>query len=305
MLIGIRRVFAAGAVIVLLAGCDTAPSPAAGAEPRHYSVAGTGGPAIVLEAGLGDSRLSWSPIFLALSTDTKVFAYDRPGFHSGVRGEFIDTPDPDGIRTYEESVEYLRALLAEAHVAPPYLLVGHSLGGQIVLMYAKLYPEEVAGIVLVDGRTPRFSDVCEVRTGLPMCRLPIPEQAPLPFQETVRGLRDGESRLPAPTELGALPITVITALKVRDLPAEPDPGLLAMLDAMGLTLNEARARNKDFQAFWITEQRAFADGLANGRHVETAGASHYVHEQQPRLVIEEIRAMLDRLREQSGSTGTN
>jgi pimeloyl-ACP methyl ester carboxylesterase len=305
MFMGIRCILAASAVVALLAGCDTAPSPAAGLGARDYSVAGTGGPAIVLEAGHGDSRLSWSPIFLALSTDTTVFAYDRPGFHSGVRGDFVDAPDSDGIRTYEESVEHLRGLLAEARIAPPYLLVGHSLGGQLVLMYAKLHPEEVAGIVLVDGRTPAFSDMCERRTGLPMCRLPIQEQAPLPIQETMRGLHDGEPRLPTPSELGALPITVITAMEADNLPTDPNPDLLAMLDAMGLTLNEARARNEDFHAFWITEQRAFADGLANGRHVEATGARHYVHQQQPLLVIEEIRAMLDRLREQSGSARTN
>jgi pimeloyl-ACP methyl ester carboxylesterase len=100
-------------------------------------------PPIVLQAGLGDDHRAWQAIEPALARDHRVIALDRPG-----RGTTPDTTaprDPCTIATEQ------RAQLQAAGLAPPYVLVGHSLGGTYQFVYAKLYPQDVAGLVLVDA----------------------------------------------------------------------------------------------------------------------------------------------------------
>lgn len=112
----------------------------------HLRCTGTGSPTVVLEPGGGElsSNLGW--ITPAVAQDTRVCVYDRPG-----RGwsEATDTPQ-DGGRVAAD----LHTLLHAAHVPGPYVLAGHSFGGLYVLAYAAHYPEDVAGMVLVDSTAP-------------------------------------------------------------------------------------------------------------------------------------------------------
>jgi pimeloyl-ACP methyl ester carboxylesterase len=131
--------------ILLLAGCaSTAKLP----ESSEVIIrTGSGLPAVVMQAGLGVGKETWNQIVPALSRDHIVFAYDRPGTGTSPA---IDAPrDPCTIATEQ------RALLKAAGIPPPYILVGHSLGGLYQYVYAKLYPSDVAGFVLVDPTHPR------------------------------------------------------------------------------------------------------------------------------------------------------
>ena len=109
----------------------------------HLSCTGTGSPTVVLEPGGGElsSNLGW--ITPAVAGDTRVCVYDRPG-----RGwsDPTDTPQ-DGTRVAAD----LHTLLHAAHVPGPYVLAGHSFGGLYVLTYAAHYPQDVAGMVLIDS----------------------------------------------------------------------------------------------------------------------------------------------------------
>jgi len=108
---------------------------------------GQGAPAIVLQAGLGDGASSWSGILPALAALSTVVAYDRPGYG----GSTAITGPRDPCTIAREA----HALLASLHVAPPYVLVGHSLGGLYQYAFARLYPQDVAGLVLLDATHPR------------------------------------------------------------------------------------------------------------------------------------------------------
>jgi pimeloyl-ACP methyl ester carboxylesterase len=117
-----------------------------GGHRLHLNCTGSGGPTVVLEPGAGEmsSNLGW--ITPAVARKTRVCAYDRAG-----RGwsEPADTPqDATQIATD------LHTLLQRAHVPGPYVLAGHSFGGLYVLTFAARYPNEVAGMVLVDSTAP-------------------------------------------------------------------------------------------------------------------------------------------------------
>lgn len=112
----------------------------------HLSCTGTGSPTVVLQPGGGDMAATMAWIAPAVARDTRVCVYDRPG-----RGwsDPVETPQ-DGARVAAD----LHTLLHSAHVAGPYVLAGHSFGGLYVLAYASHYPDDVAGMVLIDTTTP-------------------------------------------------------------------------------------------------------------------------------------------------------
>ncbi len=112
----------------------------------EYVQAGHGSPAVVFENGL-DGRLDWwAQVLPEISTLTQVFAYNRPGI-----GESSETSTS---RDGEAVIHELRGLLHARGIYPPYVLVGHSLGGLYMQYYARRYPDEVAALVLVDATHP-------------------------------------------------------------------------------------------------------------------------------------------------------
>jgi pimeloyl-ACP methyl ester carboxylesterase len=117
-----------------------------GGHSLHLSCTGAGSPTVVLEPAAGEmsSNLGWIPP--AVARDTRVCVYDRVG-----RGwsEPADTAQ-DGAHIATD----LHTLLQRGHVPGPYVLAGHSFGGLYVLTFAARYPDEVAGMVLVDSTAP-------------------------------------------------------------------------------------------------------------------------------------------------------
>jgi len=109
----------------------------------HLNAMGEGGPAVVLDAGLSDNSLAWCRVQPEVAKFTRVCSYDRAGMGWSDAG-----PLP---RDSKQIVGELHTLLARSGIAGPYVLVGHSFGGMNVRLYAHAYPEEVAGLVLVDG----------------------------------------------------------------------------------------------------------------------------------------------------------
>lgn len=109
----------------------------------HLDCAGNKGPTVVLIAGSGDFSFDWGLVQPGISHFARVCSYDRAGFAWSDHG-----PTP---RTMKQEAFELHKLLTAAHIKPPYVLVGHSLGGLIARVYAEHYPREVAGIVLVDA----------------------------------------------------------------------------------------------------------------------------------------------------------
>lgn len=124
--------------------------------PLAYSKMGNGGPTIVFQSGLGDGKDSWSPIASSLARGSQVFAYDRPGY--GDSKESAAPRDPCSIATE------LRAALHQAGVRPPFLLVGHSIGGIYQYAFARMYAEDVLGMVLIDPTHPRHWETIQVQS---------------------------------------------------------------------------------------------------------------------------------------------
>jgi pimeloyl-ACP methyl ester carboxylesterase len=115
-------------------------------QTLEYILAGQGSPTLVLVNGAGGPIEGWLRVWEPLSALGTVFAYNRPG--TGGSGK------PVVPQTGEVIVESLRALLLQARLPPPYFLVGHSLGGLAVNLFARTFPAEVSGVVLLDATAP-------------------------------------------------------------------------------------------------------------------------------------------------------
>ncbi len=117
-----------------------------GGRNLHYRCAGEGSPTVILEAGLGGISSDWIWVQEGVAAVTRVCSYDRAGSGWSDRGP--SRRDGDAI------VADLHALLRAAAIPGPYVLVGHSFGGLYVRTYGLAYPQEVAGMVLVESTHP-------------------------------------------------------------------------------------------------------------------------------------------------------
>jgi pimeloyl-ACP methyl ester carboxylesterase len=116
----------------------------------HAILRGQGAPVVLLEPALGGFALQYSHIQAGVSAFTRVLAYDRAG------QAWSDlSPSP---RTPANLAGELKALLGKLDLHAPYVLVGHSFGGLLSRFYAGFYPQEVAGVVLVDSSDVQMYD---------------------------------------------------------------------------------------------------------------------------------------------------
>jgi pimeloyl-ACP methyl ester carboxylesterase len=130
-----RRAFPAPGRLVEIDGCR-----------MHLQISGAGQPTVVLESGLGGMSSAWGWIQPETAEFCSVVSYDRAG---------LGWSDPDQEpKSATLAARRLHALLERAGVRPPFLLVGHSMGGLLIRVYAGLFPAEVAGMVLLDAVHP-------------------------------------------------------------------------------------------------------------------------------------------------------
>ncbi|HEX5148786.1 MAG TPA: alpha/beta fold hydrolase [Candidatus Limnocylindrales bacterium] len=222
-----------GAVATLSAATSSSAAARAGrmidvgGHHLYIECVGTGSPVVVLQSGLGESSSYWGQIVPDVAASTTVCAYDRAG-HG--RSEAVAGPQ-DGIALATD----LHTLLERAGVAGPYVLVGHSSGGAYVRVFADRFPDEVAGMVLLDAqpadaftalpdypatyrtlRTIYSLSPSLARIGLlgPVLGLPADQSTPA----AGRGARDEVLALPAAlqeaqalTSLGDRPLIVVSA----------------------------------------------------------------------------------------------
>jgi pimeloyl-ACP methyl ester carboxylesterase len=112
----------------------------------HVQTAGSGPPTVVLETGLGGMSSAWGWIQPEAAKFSRVVSYDRAG---------LGWSEADAApKTAQLAARRLRTILRRSHVSPPYFLVGHSMGGLLIRVFADQHPDEVAGMVLVDASHP-------------------------------------------------------------------------------------------------------------------------------------------------------
>jgi pimeloyl-ACP methyl ester carboxylesterase len=279
-----------------------------GGHRLHMLSLGRGGPAVVFDAPLGASHMIWSLVQPDVAKFTTALAYDRAGYGWSEAG-----PGP---RTSSRAVEELHALLGNSGVKPPYILVGNSIGGLNVRLYAFRYPDEVAGLVLLD---PAHEDQFK--------RLPPSARTDPSFIRTLRlfrfGARFGLLRLlgmplgEGSSELlpiGLRPMARAAGFRSAWVAAVYDETLateasfaevryarralaerpLGDIPLIVLTRGEAEGDTTEEREAWRTWKELhneLAQESSRGQQVIVPGSGHFIEADKPQAVIDAIRTV--------------
>jgi pimeloyl-ACP methyl ester carboxylesterase len=220
-------------------------------------VAGSGDATVVFENGLGGPLEHWGKVQPEVSRFARTVSYDRAGVGLSDEG-----PRPrDGRRIADE----LRLVLRAAAIAPPYVLVGASLGGPYIRIFAGMYPDDVAGMVLVDP-TP------DTERGENASRLPELQS----MSDTLDQAR--ASRVPR-----GIPLILIDAVSPEEVPFATESIRALRMNARRVIETESR------------DYKRWLDGIPGSRLVVTHRSGHNVAQEQPDLVVAMIREALDEI----------
>ncbi|XXM70803.1 alpha/beta fold hydrolase [Lysinibacillus sphaericus] len=209
---------------------------------------------IVFESGYGWDLNNWNSIRRDVSKFANVFVYDRDGIG---KSEKSNKP-----KHSMQIINNLRNLLKKADVKPPYLLVGHSFGGVNVRLFANRYPEEVAGVILLDSvhedqnkkMVPLFTEkVQEEYLGQFAVEASLNE-----FEESLEQVKG--------IKLGEIPLLVITG------------------GTQSHHTNQSMAQ-------WMMFQKELAMLSTRSNHLVIKDAGHAVHIDEPQFVINAIKEM--------------
>lgn len=228
---------------------------------------GVGKPAVVFESGLGDDSAIWNLVEPIVADRTTTIVYDRAGLG---RSDKATSP-----RTFINIVADFSRMLAQLPVEPPYLLVGHSLGGLFVRLYAASHPEAVAGVVLVDAPHEHQTEAARKMLSPPAWSFisqvwsKNPEKIDLVTEM---------SQLAMISTRPETPILVLAATVVQSLPFAL-PEIAQEIESVATRV---------FPAF----QTKLLESSNRSQLIRVESADHYIHLQRPDVVIEAICTLL-------------
>ena len=226
-----------------------------------------GGPVVLMDAGAGNSSESWLGIQPRVAEFSRVCIYDRAG---------LGNSDPTTHnQTHRQIALDIHNLLARAGIHAPLVLVGHSLGGINVRMYASMYPKEVVGMVLVDSaHEEQFAKMNvlvpeEVKKQLPPDALVPMINEKFDFEESTRQAREANWH-------ADIPLIVLTAANARPNPSGP----LAFLAPKWEQIRQEL-------------QQDLVHRSPRGKQIIATKSDHFIHRDEPELVVNAIREVLD------------
>ncbi len=292
---------------------------------RHLNLrcSGSGTPTVVLDIGLGLSSLAWRAVQPALARITRTCSYDRAGFGFSDPG-----PLP---RSARSEADDLHALLHAADIAPPLLLVGHSLGSYIARVYASRHPDEVAGLVLIDLPAGDFDEYAPAVAAL-HARMNREDLEYGPYRRCAKAAREGALDDPADRVADCLPaadprFSDRLNAALRGLAARPaywdaliaekqawvdaTPAAIAaagrdygdlplwVLAADGSNAYLPPDLRKQVDAAWQASYARLAAYSTRGRVIQVARSSHNMFDDRPDAIVDAVTDLLGELRRAS------
>ena len=243
-----------------------------GGHQLHVAEAGSGAVTVVFESGLGEEIETWNDVQPKIAEFARTFRYERAGL-----GKSDMLPASTSARTTRDMAADLYALLRADKVPGPYVLVGHSLGGTIVQVYAHAYPEDVAGLVLVDPEDSQLIDLLHSRMSA----------------------ADWESRDKAiAAAMSAAPPGIQSEREAAFKTSGADEAQAMPLPDVPVILLTGTKKNPEFpgnpleQDLKLELQNKLLAKVPHGKHVLAPNSRHYIQNDEPGLVIDAVREIV-------------
>ena len=281
-------------VLPLLVSCErhgegpTGMMVDVGSHSLHAVVAGQGAPPVVFDGGIGARSDEYRQLQERIAAVTTTVVYDRAGYGASEVG-----PLPRDSRT---EVEELRRLLAALELRGPYVLVGHSLGGLNVEVYASLHPEEVAGLVMLDPPPLGFIRG-ENYPGLISMAAQMTDEwqriadADLESEDAQERAEAGFFTMLASEHREMFAASAIEASAVASFGDIP-----VVVVASGVPNPAFGEVADEYQRYWAAESEALSAKSSRGRFILAGESSHMLQQEAPDLVAEVVLSMVDSLR---------
>jgi pimeloyl-ACP methyl ester carboxylesterase len=290
----------------------------------HFSEQGNGAPAVILEAGIAASSLSWSTVQPLIARFTRAVSYDRAGLGWSERCSEA--------RTLHEFTRQLSILLDKARVPPPYVLVGHSFGGLLIRAFACENPSQVAGLVFVDPvsletwascpkedrrrldfgvklsrRGARLAQIGVVRFALAAASMQGQRVTKLITKASAGRATPFLARLIG--EIRKLPPAVLPAVMAQWCRAKCFEAMAEHLAALPRCAEEASALRlpPDIPVVVLSaasatedelrERDAWVQGNTRGRHLRIENTGHWLQLERPDAVVCAVKEMIEEYRE--------
>jgi pimeloyl-ACP methyl ester carboxylesterase len=296
----------------------------------HVRQMGSGNPAIVLEAGIAASSLNWSILQPQLAEFAATYSYDRAGFG-------WSAPSTRKCMLQEMSDD-LHAVVTALKITTPYVLVGHSFGALVLRVYAQRFPEELAGIILVDPLTPEewinpqrsqrwqlWRGVWFSRAGAALggvgvvrfCLWLLLQRGNSAVPSRVLGLFGGKASETGQRivgELAKLPPETVRLIRerwshgrffltmsryIQTLPATSAEALRFQIPAHIPVTVISGAHQLPVR---LAEHQAIAAHSLRGKHLAAEKGAHWIHLDQPELIVSAFRDMVAQMRENKMSS---
>lgn len=285
-----------------------------GGRELYVESAGSGSPTVVLEAGLLGRSDVWSRdlqepegerqmVFPAVAELTHVFTYDRPGTIGEVNPAlepygplfYPSRSDPVPMpRTFQDMADDVDAVLSLSGQTGPYVLVGHSMGGLFMKYYAMIRPGDVAGLVLVDATTEDVWD--GFREKLSPDDWAVFEQATVENPELEAAYPDAEFLLTAP--LADDPNMAEVRRARRETPLKPMP-MVVLTHGIPFDAPFPGWSVETMEQVMSDNQERVVQLVPGAKHIVAEESGHNIHQDQPELVIEAVRMVVDAVRDPS------
>jgi pimeloyl-ACP methyl ester carboxylesterase len=237
---------------------------------------GKGEPTVIIEAGLGCRKEGYYELQYEIAKKTRVIAYD----HAGI-GESTVSPNP---RTLPYYVKELKDLLKHKNILPPYILIGHSLGGHIIRYFTYEYPDEVAGLIFLDH--PHEDWFRHVRKTWSA-------------EEQKQYFKRWNPEITSPDQVTLIEATLYDnnndLIRGKKIPAN-----IPVLMFTGRNLFHFRkdeAGIAEDTKWWIDAQASLLDGVKHARQVVDIDFGHFPHELKPEKVKKEVNQFIDAIME--------
>ena len=259
----------------------------------HIHCQGQGLPALIFDSGTGGFSLEWMQVQKVLSRHTRVCSYDRAGYGWSDMG-----PLP---RTSRRITQELRTLLGRAGVSGPYIVAGHSFGGYTAQLFARHYPQDTAGLVLIDSSHPEQverlpapergeprTDIHRARSYLvskPVMHPNFPDETKTLAHWMMQRWRQV---LTWREEMNGLPVS---ARQVRF--SSPMPKVPMVVLTRGLRVWPNNDYGNEMERIWMELQDELSLLSDNSVHLIAEHSGHLIHLDQPELVINAVQTFLN------------